>query len=362
MTQITRARAMIEVPAPDTERWVGRRQAFTVPAAPQLLWRISIPPSREAMRPEPEISNQPDCRLGSAHASERLRIEDAHEQHMSHGGMASLRTTNLHSTPKLIRGALKSVGLYRRARANAARVQVEENILRFANLPEAFDGFTILHISDMHVDISEGAMRQLAELLPGLRCDLCVLTGDFRGKTYGPFDATLEGLTWLRPRLPEPVYAVLGNHDSILMVPGLEAIGIRVLLNECEPILRGNHAIHLAGIDDAHYYRLDDIPEAAAGIPQTAFSILLSHTPEVYREAASAGFDLLLGGHTHGGQICLPGAIPITLDSVLPRHMGSGEWAHEGMTGYTSVGVRSCVEPVRLNCPPTITLHRLHRV
>ena len=56
-------------------------------------------------------------------------------------------------------------------------------------------------------------MRQLAELLPGLRCDLCVLTGDFRGKTYGPFDATLDGLAQLRPRLPEPAYAVLGNHN-----------------------------------------------------------------------------------------------------------------------------------------------------
>ena len=117
----------------------------------------------------------------------------------------------------------------------------------------------------------------------------------------------------------------------------------------------------LAGIDDAHHYRLDDIPKAAAGIPQTAFSILLSHTPEVYREAAAARFDLLLGGHTHGGQICLPGAIPITLGSVLPRRMGSGAWAYDGMTGYTSVGVGSCVEPVRLNCPPAITLHRLHR-
>src|SRR3954469_6289489 len=314
------------------------------------------------MRPEPEILKQLDRRLGSAHANERLRLETDHEQRMTRGGLASFRSRNLHSSPKLIRGVLKSVGLYRRARANAARVQVEETVLRFATLPDLFDGFTILHISDMHVDISEEAICQLAELLPGLRCDLCVLTGDFRGKTYGPFDATLEGLTRLRPRLPAPVYAVLGNHDSILMVPGLEAIGIRVLLSECEPILRGNHAIHLAGIDDAHHYRLDDIPKAVAGIPRAAFSILLSHTPEVYRKAASAGFDLLLGGHTHGGQICLPGAIPITLDSVLPRRMGSGEWAHEGMTGYTSVGVGSCVEPVRLNCPPTITLHRLRRL
>jgi uncharacterized protein len=313
------------------------------------------------MRLEPKILHQLDRRLGTTHAMERLRLESQHERRMSRGGLASWRVRNLHSSPTLIRGVLKSVGLYRRARANAARVQVEENFLRFAHLPGAFDGFTILHLSDLHVDMSEDAMRQLAELLPGLRCDLCVLTGDFRGKTYGPFDASLDGLARLRPRLPKPAFAVLGNHDSLLMVPGLEAVGIRVLLNECEPIVRGNHAIHLAGIDDAHLYRLHDIGKAAAGIPETAFSILLSHTPEVYREAASAGFDLLLSGHTHGGQICLPGAIPITLDSVLPRRMGSGAWAYGGMTGYTSVGVGSCVEPVRLNCPPVITLHHLRR-
>ncbi|MGE0257634.1 MAG: metallophosphoesterase [Alphaproteobacteria bacterium] len=311
------------------------------------------------MRPEPEILHQLDRRLGSAHATERLRIEARVEQRMSHGGLASFSIRSLPYSPRLVRGALKAVGLYRRARANAARVRIEENILRFANLPDAFDGFTILHVSDMHVDMSLDAMRQLSELLPELRCDLCVLTGDFRGRTYGPFDATLDGLARLRPRLPERTYAVLGNHDSILMVPGLEAIGIRVLLNEWEPVVLGNHAIHLAGIDDAHLYRLHDIEKASTGIPRSAFSILLSHTPEVYREAAVAGFDLLLGGHTHGGQICLPGAIPITLDSTLPRHMGSGAWLYRGMVGYTSVGVGSCVEPVRLNCPPAITLHRL---
>jgi predicted MPP superfamily phosphohydrolase len=314
------------------------------------------------MRPDPEILHQLDRRLGSPHARERLRLESRHEQRMSRGGIATLRVRNLHSSPSLIRGALKSVGLYRRARANAARVQVEESVLSFVNLPKPFDGFTILHVSDMHVDMNEDAMRQLAGLLPGMRCDLCVLTGDFRGKTYGPFDAALDGLAQLRPLLPKTAYAVLGNHDSILMVPGLEAIGIRVLLNECEPIVRGNRAIHLAGIDDAHLYRLHDIEKTASGIPETAFSILLSHTPEVYREAADARFNLLLSGHTHGGQICLPGAIPITLDSVLPRRMGSGAWAYRGMTGYTSVGVGSCVEPVRLNCPPAITLHRLTRL
>ena len=77
--------------------------------------------------------------------------------------------------------------------------------------------------------------------------------------------------------------------------------------------------------------------------------------------AAHAGFKLLLSGHTHGGQICLPGAIPIMLDSVLPRRMGAGAWTYRGMVGYTSVGVGSCILPVRLNCPPEITLHRLLR-
>ncbi len=213
----------------------------------------------------------------------------------------------------------------------------------------------------MHVDMNPGAMRQLRELLPGLRYDICVLTGDFRAQTYGPFDATLDGLAQVRERLAGPVYGVLGNHDSIRMVPGMEAMGIRMLLNEAETITRAEQRIHLAGIDDAHYFRVDNIEKAASAIPHDECSILLSHTPEIYRQAANADFDLLLSGHTHGGQICLPGSIPITLDSKLPRHLGSGAWTYKRMAGYTSVGAGSSIVAVRLNCPPEITLHRLER-
>jgi predicted MPP superfamily phosphohydrolase len=96
-------------------------------------------------------------------------------------------------------------------------------------------------------------------------------------------------------------------------------------------------------------------------IAEGEFSILLSHTPEVYHQAADAGVDLMLSGHTHGGQLCLPGSIPITLESVLPRRMGAGAWRYLGMQGYTSVGVGTSLLAVRLNCPPEITLHVLHR-
>ena len=298
-------------------------------------------------------------RLGRVHARQRLGIEKDYEQRVFGHGINFFHIENWYSIHSVIRNSLKVVGLYWRGRKNAERVQIRHNLIQRADLPLLFNGFTVLHISDMHVDISQGAMRGLVGLLDGMSYDLCVLTGDYRGKTFGPCDAALEGMAQVRSHLRGPVYGVLGNHDTIRMVPGLEEMGIRMLLNECETIARGNQRIHLAGIDDAHYYRVDNIEKAASTIPHDEFSILLSHTPEIYRQAAHADFNLLLSGHTHGGQICLPGSIPITLDSVLPRHMGAGPWKYHNMVGYTSVGVGSCVVAVRLNCPAEITLHRL---
>ncbi len=259
----------------------------------------------------------------------------------------------------IIRNTLKLTGLYWRARRNAERIVVRHNEVRFKELPPPFDGFTILHISDLHMDMNEAAMQRLIELVGEMRYDLCVLTGDYRGKTFGPFEAALDGVGRVRNHLKGPIYGVLGNHDTIQMVPGLEAMGIRMLLNECEPIARGDQRIYLAGVDDAHFYRMDNIEKAALPIPDGGFSILLSHTPEIYRQAAHADFNLMLSGHTHGGQICLPGSIPITLESALPRRMGAGPWQYHNMIGYTSVGAGSSVVPVRLNCPPEITLHCL---
>jgi uncharacterized protein len=308
---------------------------------------------------DPENLSKLERRLGKLHARQRLGIETDHEAQIFGQGINFFHIENWYSIHSVIRAVLKMSGLYWRGLRNAENIRIRHNELRFAALPPAFDGFTLLQISDPHVDMNLGAMRRLEALLPGLEYDICVLTGDFRGPTFGPFDAALDGLRRLRQHLRGPVYAVLGNHDTIRMVPGLEEMDIRVLLNECDVISRGGQKIHLAGIDDAHYFRVDNIEKAASGIPGDEFSILLSHTPEIYRQAAHAGFDVLLSGHTHGGQICLPGPIPITLDSVLPRFMGSGAWVYHDMCGYTSVGAGSSVVPVRYNCLPEITLHHL---
>ncbi len=296
------------------------------------------------------------------HAKRRLEIETEHEAQIFGQGINFFHIENWYSIHSVIRTTLKLMGLYWRGRKNAEQIQVRHNHIGNKKLPRRFAGFTLLHISDLHADMNQGAMQRLAELLPDMIYDACVLTGDYRGATFGPFDAALEGVARIRSRLKGPIYGVLGNHDTIRMVPGLEDMGIRMLLNECESISRGDEAIYLAGIDDAHYYRVDNIETATPGIPDRGFSILLSHTPEIYRQAAHVGFDLLLCGHTHGGQICLPGSIPITLSSVLPRRMGAGPWQYREMAGYTSVGVGSAIVPVRINCFPEITLHHLQCV
>jgi len=308
-----------------------------------------------------DILRKLEIRLGPLHARQRLGIERDHEAQVFGQGLTFFHLENSSWAEWIIRNVLRTMGLYWRARQNAERILVRRNDLRFEKLPPLFEGFTILHISDLHVDMNEVAMNRLIELVGSMQYDVCVLTGDYRGRTFGPFQPALDGVARLGNHLKQPIYAVLGNHDTIQMVPGLEAMGIRVLLNECETIVRRDQRIYLAGIDDAHFYRVDNIEKAALSIPRGQFSILLSHTPEVYRQAAHANFDLMLSGHTHGGQICLPGSIPIKLEAVLPRRMGAGPWQYGDMTGYTSVGAGSSVVPVRLNCPPEITLHHLRR-
>mgnify|MGYP000984614629 CR=1 FL=1 len=173
------------------------------------------------------------------------------------------------------------------------------------------------------------------------------------------FDAAIAALAEVRPHLRGPVYAILGNHDSIRMVPGIEALDIDLLLNESVVLERDGARIHLAGIDDPHYYQVDNFDRASAAIPSEDVSILLSHSPETYRHAAHADFDLMLSGHTHGGQICLPGGIALMTNADCPRRFCRGAWRHHAMQGYTSTGSGASVVGVRYNCPPEITLHHL---
>lgn len=300
--------------------------------------------------------------MGRLHARLRLGIEAEHEAQVFGQGRTFFHLENWYSIHGLMRGMLRLAGLHGRGRRNARDIQLITRDVHLARLPAAFDGFRLLHLSDLHIDMHEDMPHVIAEAVRQVEYDACVITGDFRARTFGPVAGALDGLDRLRAQLPDPVFAVLGNHDSLRMLPGMEAMGIRVLLNESVALERGGASLFLSGVDDPHYYALDNLEKAMASVPPDACSILLAHSAEIWRQAAHAGFGLMLCGHTHGGQIALPGGVPILCNAKAPRRMCQGAWEHHGMQGYTSRGTGVSMLDVRLNCPAELTVHVLRSV
>jgi len=194
------------------------------------------------------IANKLEQRLGPPHAKQRLGIEKDHEAQIFGQGINFFHIENWYSIHSLIRNALKLSGIFWRGQRNAERVQVRHNYIRLQSLPRAFDGFTLLHISDLHVDMNGGAMRRLEEFVPDLEYDICVITGDYRGATFGPFDDALAGMKRLRSHLRKTVYGALGNHDTISHGPRSRGHGnshiaqrVRISLPGWREHLSGRH-------------------------------------------------------------------------------------------------------------------------
>ena len=310
--------------------------------------------------PDEETLALLQARVGKIHLRQRLGIERDYERKVFGQGRTFFHVENWYSLRSIIRNCLRLVLLHGRARRNARRIEIRHNHIKLPRLPAAFEDFTLLQISDLHLDMAADFPHALIEAVRQVEYDLCVLTGDFRAETFGPYEAALQGLQQVRTQLEGEVYAILGNHDTVCMVPGMESMDIRLLLNEQVTLQRGGDTIYLVGIDDPHYYRADNLEKAAENIPEDAVSILLAHSPEIYQHAAHADFDVMLCGHTHAGQICLPGGVPLMCNASCPRSLCAGAWSYHGLSGYTSAGSGACVVDVRLNCPPEITLHHLH--
>jgi hypothetical protein len=157
------------------------------------------------------------------------------------------------------------------------------------------------------------------------------------------------------------VFGVLGNHDRYVMARTLTDYGVEMLLNDNVRIEKGDDEIYLAGMDDSHYYGAHDLETADSGISDGAFKIMVCHSPEQYVHASNAGYSLFLAGHTHGGQVCLPGGFIIVEGATVPLKMLKGKWQYHGMSGYTSRGVGTSSIPVRFFCPPEMTFITLKK-
>lgn len=261
-----------------------------------------------------------------------------------------------------IRAGLWCAGELDRSR-RAARTPVgETREVFFEQLPPAFDGYRVLQLTDFHFDFIPDMPERLVPVLEDVEADLCVLTGDYRGETHGPYRESLDHLRRTRPLLGEKVYAVLGNHDNIEIAHALPEMDIHPLVNEAVWLEREGERILLAGIDDAHMYKTHDFGPILPMIREAAFTLLLSHSPEAHAEAAVAGVEYMLSGHTHGGQLCLPGGVPLIAHlRGCTRGMIRGPWETSGTRGYTSRGVGVSSVDCRLFCPPEYTVHVLRR-
>ncbi len=253
-------------------------------------------------------------------------------------------------------------GIYERGLRNALDIRLERVELAFDHLPEAFDGYTILHLTDPHFDKIDETRERVLALVSGLAVDLCVMTGDY-GNTYGGANESVLGPlrdVMAAVTAPDGFLATLGNHDGIRVAEPLAGLGLRVLINESVTLTRGDASIHFTGLDDVHYFYTERARDALMASPD-GFKVALVHSPEIADVAAKAGFALYLAGHTHGGQICYPGGRPIIANLRRLRSLAVGLWRYDGMTGYTSRGAGVSVLPVRFNSCGEVTVFTLRR-
>jgi len=257
---------------------------------------------------------------------------------------------------------LKTLGSYEKGRENARNIRLNQVSFSFDDLPEAFDGYKIMHLSDFHLDTFPGIEKDIIRLLDQIECDLCVMTGDYRKATQGAYRQVLPAMRKIKDHIqaPDGIIGIMGNHDTYLMVEHLEKMGIRMLINESIKISRGKDQISLTGTDDPYYYFTD----LAVDILQEEdenFKIALVHTSELFDAAADSGYDLYLCGHTHGGQICLPGGKPVITHQFEGREYYKDSWKYKNMQGYTNVGCGVSAIPIRFNCPGEIVLIELRK-
>lgn len=268
---------------------------------------------------------------------------------------------HFHGTAAMATRLLGPTGIFRRGTAHALNLELTALSFAFPDLPPAFDGYRILHLTDLHLDNIDGTAAATAQAIAGVEADLCVITGDIRDNIHSPIEPVFHRLKQVLSelRVRDGVLGVLGNHDSAAMVEPLEALGIRMLVNETTMLRRGVDQVHVTGVDDVHLFHTREAVRALSSAPE-GFGIALVHSPEI-ADRASARHRLYLCGHTHGGKINLPNGRPIITGLKRHRRFAQGLWSHDEMVGYTSRGVGASLVPTRFRSQGEVAVVTLRR-
>lgn len=252
------------------------------------------------------------------------------------------------------------------------RPQVVRVEMALPRWPARLDGFTIALLSDFHYDphFSIHPLKAAISMVHTLRPDLIALTGDFvsmnmLSTTDAAAAALAEPCAELLGQLKAPfgLWAVLGNHDffsdPVRVTSALQAQGIPVLDNQSVPIERDGARFWLSGVGDVLGGRAR-LETALQSLPTGEATILLAHEPDYADHVARYPVDLQLSGHTHGGQVRLPFLPPLYLPEMAKKYV-AGLYKIGPLTLYTNRGLGTIGIPVRLNCPPEVTLLTMRR-
>jgi predicted MPP superfamily phosphohydrolase len=255
--------------------------------------------------------------------------------------------------------ALSLTHVARAALSEPYMLTIEHKRIKLDRLPPVFNGFRIVQLSDVHHGpfSSREQIERAIETANRLQPDIIALTGDYISKERHYAAPCAEMLGKLKARFG--VYAVLGNHDHWVDAPLLtdlfRAEGITVLINEGMRFEQNGETFWIAGVDDS-MVGLEDISLALAGAREDEMKLLLAHNPIVLRRAVRASVDLVLSGHTHGGQVAIRGE----RSSARPRKRAlQGLWRQGNTQIYVNRGLGTVVLPIRYGCPPEISLLEL---
>lgn len=237
-----------------------------------------------------------------------------------------------------------------------------ETSVAVRGLPAAFEGYRIAHLSDLHIGgfTTQATIDAWVEATNAADVDLVVLTGDFvtNGTAFHEAIATAVG----RLRARDGVYASMGNHDYFgegqPLLGLLADAGVAVLRNAGAILRRGVDHMYLAGIDDT-WTRRADLEAALRDRPEGARALLLAHDPSTFDEASQLDVDLVLSGHTHGGQIAMPFFARSVSLSHLAHAYHLGFYTKGASTLYVHPGLGTTGVPIRVGVAPTIAIHRL---
>lgn len=336
---------------------------FEVPSIAPRFSDWPLVSSLPGRSPEDEAASLASLkrRMGDAHFGARLRAQVDMMVQLTGNGRGGFHFENVPAIARAVKLGLRVSGLERRGRRHALALRCEEREMVVPRLPRSFDGLRVLHLSDLHLDAMPGFGARVAAALATASFDLCVVTGDFRYLDTGRYAHVEAEMRALAPalRCELGTYGVLGNHDFAEMVPVLESCGVRMLVNEAEPIRMRDERLWIVGLDDPHLYGLHDFERALKHVPDGEAKLLLVHSPEVIDQAVERGFGAYFTGHTHGGQICAPGGRILYLHARCDASRASGSWRAGAMAGYTSRGVGASSVFARFNCPPEIVVHEL---